>query len=61
MTEPHDDLIPVRLSDGGCWLPSTDGTEMVKVGNVDSHGGPSPAEEAFGADFFRRLNESGPR
>lgn len=54
------DLIPVRLSEGAAWFPGRDG-EPVELGDVDSEGRPSPAEEMFGADMLRRLNEGEPR
>ncbi len=51
-----DDLIPVRLSDGTAWLPARDGTPL-ELGDRDEDGNPSPAEEMFGADALRRMNE----
>jgi hypothetical protein len=55
-----DDLIPVHLSDGTAWFPGSDG-EPVELGDVDSEGRPSPAEEMFGADALRSLNGGGTR
>ncbi len=55
-TSPDDDLIPVRLSGGTAWFPARDGTPL-ELGERDEDGNPSPAEEAFGADVLRRMNE----
>lgn len=51
-----DDLIHVRLSDGTAWLPARDGTPL-ELGERDEDGHLSPAEEMFGADVLRRMNE----
>ncbi len=59
MTDPtslDDDLIPVRLSDGTAWFPGRDGTPL-ELGERDEGGNASPAEEAFGTDMLRRMNE----
>lgn len=54
--DPDDDRIPAFLSGGCGYLPGRTGGG-VEVGDVDGNGGPSPAEEHFGAEGLRRLNE----
>lgn len=54
--DPSDDRIPAFLSGGCGYLPGRTGG-LVKVGEVDENGSPSPAEEYFGAELLRRINE----
>lgn len=54
--DPGDDRIPVFLAPGCAFLPGRDG-DLVELGHTDTDGNPSAAEEYFGADLLRRLND----